>query len=131
MNKEDLNDYAILLLRIGLGLMMIPHGLSKAEMLVSGNEIHFADPFGLGATISLVLTIGAELFCSLLIIIGFKLRYFILPLIITMLVAVFIININNPWSKMEFPMLYLLGYTVLLITGGGKFSVDTYLFKKN
>ncbi|MFA8436905.1 MAG: DoxX family protein [Marinifilaceae bacterium] len=124
MKKEYLNEYGLLVLRIGLALLMLPHGFGKAGLLFSGNEIQFPDPLGVGATASLTLAVLAEVVCSLLILVGFKVRYSVIPLIVTMLVAIFVIHINDPWAKSELGALYLLGYIVLAITGSGKYSVD-------
>jgi putative oxidoreductase len=129
MKKDNLMDYGLLVLRMGLALLMLPHGIGKFGMLLNGNEIHFPDPFGVGATASLILAVIAEIVCSLFILVGFKLRYSVIPLIITMLVAIFVIHINDSWAKSELGALYLLGYIVLAITGSGKYSFDALLKK--
>jgi len=130
MKKEHLNDYGLLVLRIGFALLMLPHGLAKAGLLFSGNTIQFPDPLGLGAAVSLTLAVLAEVVCSLFILVGFKLRYSVIPLIVTMLIAIFVIHINDAWAKSELGALYLLGYVVLAITGSGKYSVDSLILKK-
>lgn len=130
MKKEHLNDYGLLVLRIGLALLMLPHGFAKAGLLFSGNEIQFPDPLGVGATLSLGLAVAAEVICSLLILVGFKVRYSVIPLILTMLVAILVIHINDPWAKSELGAVYLLGYVVLAVAGSGKYSIDHYIFQK-
>jgi len=127
MKKEQLNDIGLLVLRIGMALLMLPHGFGKASLLFSGNEIHFPDPLGVGATASLSLAVLSEIVCSLLILVGFKVRFSVIPLIVTMLVAIFVIHINDPWDKSELGALYLLGYVVLAIAGSGKYSVDSLI----
>lgn len=130
MKKEQLNEYGLLVLRIGLALLMLPHGFGKAGLFFSGNEIQFPDPLGVGATLSLGLAVGAEVVCSLLILVGFKVRFSVIPLIATMLIAILVIHINHPWGKSELGALYLLGYTVLAIAGSGKYSLDRLILKK-
>lgn len=130
MKKDQLNDYGLLVLRIGLALLMLPRGFGKAGLFFSGNEIQFPDPLGVGATLSLGLAVGTEVVCSLLILVGFKVRFSVIPLIATMLIAILVIHINHPWEKSELGALYLLGYTVLAIAGSGKYSLDRLILKK-
>lgn len=130
MKKDKMVNYGLLLLRIGLALLMLPHGIAKATMLLGSEEIIFLDPLGIGAMVSLILAVLAEVGCSLLILVGWKVRWAVLPLLFTMLVAIFVVHINDPWVKIELAALYLLGYMVLAITGGGYYSMDTLLSKK-
>ncbi|MEL6720192.1 MAG: DoxX family protein, partial [Bacteroidota bacterium] len=94
-------DIGLLLLRLTFGgLMIINHGWGKMMKFFDDAPIKFADPFGIGETPSLALTVFAEVACAVLIIIGFLTRWATIPLIITMLVAAFIIHINDPFKKM-------------------------------
>lgn len=122
-------DVVLLILRIGLGGMMLVHGLPKLEMLMAGGEIQFPGILGMSPALSLFLAVFAEFFCSILLILGLATRFATIPLIITMLVAVFVIHANDPFANQELGLHYLLGYIVLLILGGGKFSIDAMLIK--
>jgi len=119
-------DIALLLLRVTIAVMMLTHGIPKLEML-STDPIAFLDFMGLGPEISLYLTIFAEVICSFLLLFGITTRLAVIPLIITMLVAIFVVHINDPFAKMEMGIHYLLVYIVLLLLGGGKYSVDYVL----
>ena len=59
----------LLILRVFVGITMLTHGLAK---LTSFSELSatFPDPIGLGRTLSLILIIGAEVGCSLFVIVG-------------------------------------------------------------
>ena len=122
------SDLIILILRLSIAALMLTHGLPKLSKLLSGGEIQFADPIGLGSTLSLVLVVFSEVLCSAFIAIGYKTRLATLPLIFTMLVAAFIIHINDGIYKQEKAILYILVYLSFLITGSGRFSID--YFKK-
>lgn len=123
-------DKGLLILRLGSGLMMLfAHGLPKL-MNFGHLSKNFADPIGLGPLISVILAIFSEFICALLIAVGFKTRLAAIPLIITMLVAAFIVHVNDPFSKQEFPLLYAVCYLVLVFTGSGKYSVDHKLSDK-
>ena len=122
------SDLVILILRLSIAALMLTHGLPKLSKLLAGGEIQFADPIGLGSTLSLVLVVFSEVLCSAFIAIGYKTKLATLPLIFTMLVAAFIIHINDGIYKQEKAILYILVYLSLLITGSGRFSID--YFKK-
>ena len=120
----------ILLLRITLAAFMITHGGPKLSKLLAGGEIQFSDPLGLGPPLSLALVVFAEFFCSLLIGIGLGTRLAAIPLMITMLVAAFIIHGPDPFREKEMALLYLLFYLTLLVIGSRKYSFD-YLMTRN
>ena len=118
-------DLASLLLRLAFGsLMLVNHGWKKMLKLFADEPIKFADPIGLGPEISLYLTVFAEVICAFLIIIGLRTRIAVVPLIITMLVAVFIIHIDDPLKRMESGILYGIAYIAIGLLGSGKYSVD-------
>jgi putative oxidoreductase len=119
-------DIALLLLRLTFGgLMLINHGLPKMEKLMAGGEIKFADPIGIGMENSLYLAVFAEVVCVVLLMIGAFTRFALVPLIVTMLVAIFIVHGGDPFGKMEKAILFLVPYICLLITGAGWYSVDS------
>src|SRR5690606_215545 len=119
-------NIVILLMRIGVAVMMLVHGLPKLEMLLSGEAIEFPSVMGLSPALSLILAVFAEVLCSLLILFGFGTRLATIPLIITMLVAVFYIHAGDPFAAQELGLQYLMVYLVLLILGSGKYSLDAF-----
>jgi putative oxidoreductase len=118
----------LLLLRIGVGAFMLTHGVPKLMKLLGG-DLTFADPFGLGAGVSLVLIVFAEALCSIFIFVGLGTRLASIPLIITMLVATFIQHADDPFGRKELALLYLLIYVTLLVLGSGKYSIDALISK--
>ena len=123
-----LTDLSLLLLRLAFGgLMFLNHGLGKFNKLMAGGEIKFASVFGMGAELSLGLAVFAEALCALLVVIGLFTRMAVIPLIITMLVAIFVIHIGDPFKKMESAIIYLIPYLVLFWNGSGKYSVDEFI----
>jgi putative oxidoreductase len=121
------NDLALLIGRIALAMLMLSHGLPKMQMLFSGDPVQFPAAFGMSAGLSLTLVVFAEVLCSLLILAGFGTRLASVPLIITMLVAVFSFHAADPFAKKELAVLYLSGYLVLLFAGSGKYSLDHFV----
>jgi putative oxidoreductase len=107
--------------------MLFGHGLGKLQRILSGNEIKFLDPFGIGATASLYLATFAEFFASILIVIGLFTRIGSIALIVTMSVAAFIAHSDDPFSGQEKSLMYLVSYVLLFLTGPGKYSFHTIM----
>jgi putative oxidoreductase len=128
--SEGYANVCLLLVRVGVGSFTLTHGIPKLSRLTSGEEIKFADPFGFGPVISLLLVVIAEVICSILIILGLGTRLASVPLIITMLVAALHAHANDPFGTKEKPLLFLLIFIVLLVFGSGKYSVDQALNRK-
>ena len=131
MDKNLLTNVGLLFLRGMTSILMITHGVSKVEMLLSGNAHLFPNPIGLGSTLSLILVIGAELFCSIAILIGFKSRLFALPLIFDMIIAAFVAHAGSSFQQKELAIIYLVIYISIALLGGGEFSLDTFIEKRS
>lgn len=128
-NLNTKQSFGILLLRVGLGLMMaFSHGYPKL-MAYSDKADSFPDPIGVGSEFSLILTIFAEFICGILLALGALTRLVLIPLIITMVTAVFVIHADDPFSKQEFGLLYLIPFITILFTGAGKYSIDKMIGK--
>ena len=110
--------------------MLLGHGLGKFQKLISGAEIKFLDPFGLGSSISFSLAVFSEFFASALLIFGLFTRFSTLSLIITMAVAAFIAHSDDPFGTKEKSLLFLVSYILLFLTGPGKYSLQTLINKK-
>lgn len=129
-SNQTVVNAALLILRIGIACFMLTHGWPKLMKLLAGGEIQFLDPFGLGATASFVLAIFAEVLCSFLLLFGLATRWETIPLIITMLVAIFVAHAADGFQKQELPGHYVLVYLFLLLVGPGKYSLDYFIGRK-
>jgi putative oxidoreductase len=114
---------SMLLLRVVFGILMMSHGYDK---LVHFNErkSDFYNLFGIGSTSSLVLSIFAEFFCALFLIIGLFTRVVALPLVINMSVALFSVHNMDFFNTGEKATLFLAGFLTILFCGPGRVSVD-------
>lgn len=127
---DPLTSFALLLLRVWVGLFMaFGHGWGKLTTF-SERAAQFADPFGLGSSLSLGLAVFAEFFCALAIAVGFATRGALIPLIVTMITAGFIIHGDDPFGKKELALLYLAPFVTLLFSGPGRFSLDRMFANK-
>ena len=121
-------SFALLVLRVVIGGLMIPHGYSKL-MKFAAKSSSFADPFHIGSPLSMSLSVFAELFCAALIVMGFMTRPACIPLIVAMSVAVFNSHHGEIFGDGEHAALYLGGFIALLFTGPGKISMDKLIGK--
>ena len=126
-----MKDLGILILRVFISVFMIyGHGFPKLQKLLSGSEIKFSDPLGIGSGFSFGLTVFAELFCSVLLLFGLFPRLSTIALIITMFVAAFIHHAADPFLAKEKALMYLVVYVSLIIFGPGKYSLNKFLPSK-
>ena len=116
-------NIAMFVIRVSAGLLMMAHGYDKlvhfAEMKNS-----FTNFLGMGSTLSLILVIFAEFFCSLFLVIGLFSRLVVIPLIIDMCVALFMVHHSDVFGDGEKDALFLLAFLTILLCGSGKASVD-------
>src|SRR5699024_10425097 len=64
-------DIGLLILRLVFGFVLIyGHGFEKLITIFNGDEIQFANPIGIGATLSFYLAAFAEGICTILLILG-------------------------------------------------------------
>ena len=124
-------DFGLLLFRLIIGGLMLTHGIPKLLTFFGSEEIVFADPIGLGETVTFTFAVFAEFVCAMLIILGWVTRFASIPLIITMAVAAIIVHWTDGFGRQELPLLYMGGFLLLFFTGAGKFSLDYYLIKKD
>ena len=124
---------ALLVARLWFGLtMLFNHGFDK---LAHFNDIvgTFPDPLRLGQEASLIMVILAEVVGALLLTVGFMTRVAAALLVIDMFVAFLMVHKTamNGQGSGELAFLYLAGFVMLLIAGGGLFSLDTLAFNKS
>jgi putative oxidoreductase len=138
------NDWSLLVLRLGLGLVFLPHGLQKTLGLFggygfSGTYGFFTDQMGLPGLVA-VLGILAESLGALGLIFGALTRLGALGIAANMVGAIFLVHWQNGffmnWSGkaggegFEFHLLAITIAIVLLIRGGGAASIDRLLARR-
>lgn len=119
-------DLALLVLRVWFAVPLLTlHGWGKLANFAERSS-RFSDPYGIGSPASLALATFAEVFCSILLVIGFATRFAALSCLITMMTAFFFAHGHRftGQGNGELPFMYGGAFLVLLIAGGGRYSVD-------
>lgn len=122
-------NISLLILRLGIGALMLTHGWPKLLRLFEGGEISFPDPLGIGSLMSLIMASLTEVAGSVLVMLGLATRLAAASLAFTMFVAAFVVHADDPFQRKEPGLMYLLVYIVLIITGSGRYSVDRLIRK--
>ena len=122
---------ALLIFRIAAAAFMLSHGIPKLTKLLSGEEIQFADPYGLGPVTSFVLVIFAEFICSILVMLGVATRLAALPLVFNMATAVIFAHAHDPFAVKEKALLFLIIFGLLAVVGPGRYSFDHALSQRS
>lgn len=130
----------ILLIRVVVGVLMAFYGYEKLihfdEMAASDFWAKNVSFLGMTGKTPLALTVFAEFFCSLLLIVGLLTRLALIPLLICMgyivaVVAQFsIIETGDHGANLNSGFIYFIIYLGLFFTGAGKYSLDALITKK-
>lgn len=128
-NYTDLGfNVAMLFLRLALGIMLMQHGYFKLVNFATMKD-SFLNFLGMGSAVSLSLSIFAEFFCSIFIMIGLFTRLTVIPIIIGLVVALMKAHNNAIFGEGELPAVYVAGFLIIFLLGPGKVSVDRLIGK--
>lgn len=120
--------FSMLLLRVVFGGLILLHGWPKLINFAAKSRA-FPDPLGVGHTVSLGMTVFAEVFCAVFLILGLLTRLAAIPLIICMGVIIFMIKRAEPVNEKELPVLFLAAFVAILFIGPGRVSIDGLIGK--
>jgi putative oxidoreductase len=120
MNEAKYQDLGLLFLRASGALFLLwVHGLPK--LLNYSEQLKLIeDPFHLGAHITLLLAIFAEVLCPLLIIAGVLVRLACVPILAVLLIALRVVHPEWTLFEAQFGWLLLIIFSTLLISGPGR-----------
>jgi len=135
------NDYLATVLRVGLGVAILPHGAQKLLGWFGGPGIggtvdFFSQAFGIPAALAL-LVIAAEFFGALGLIVGLFSRIAAAAIALVMVGAVWMVHLPHGffmnWSGtqagegIEYHILAVAISIAIIIRGSGAFSLDQQL----
>lgn len=123
-------DLGLLILRLGLGVMMLLHGVAKISNGLGGIEAVLAAQ-NLSSWIAYGVYVG-EIIAPLFMIVGYYTRLASLVFVVNMIVAVALVHPNDifvltntgGWA-IEMQGLYILGALTLVFTGAGKYAISS------
>ena len=117
-------NIALFLLRVTLScLICLDHGIPKI-INFSAWRSQFYNLFHIGSSTTLVLSIFAEVFAAMFLVLGLFSRLAALLLVINMLFAAFIYHQGQPIKDYEDAIIFFFGFLTILLVGPGKISVD-------
>jgi putative oxidoreductase len=131
------DDVSVLIARLFLGVVILPHGWQKLLGMFGGfgfsATVDFFVNSGIPAAVAFLIIIG-ESFGAVGLIVGFLSRLAALGITLIMLGAIFLVHLpngffmnwssNQPGEGFEYHLLAIGLALVVLIKGGGKWSVD-------
>ncbi|WP_458725134.1 DoxX family protein [Pseudomonas mandelii] len=121
---ERAQDLGLLFLRVTGGVFLLwVHGLPKLLNFSAQLQV-IEDPFHLGANVTLMLAIFAEVLCPLLIIAGVLVRLACLPILAVLLIALLVVHAQWSLDEGQFGWLLLIMFTSLLIAGPGRLALN-------
>jgi putative oxidoreductase len=121
---ERVQDLGLLFLRVSSSLFLLwVHGLPKLLNYSAQLQV-IEDPFHLGANLTLMLAIFAEVLCPLLIIVGLLVRMACLPILSVLLVAMVVVHPQWSIEEGQFGWLLLILFTSIFIAGPGRLALN-------
>ena len=126
--RDKVISVLLFLFRLFFGILFFMHGLDK---LTNFDQLSSTYPsvFGFGSYMTLILSVFTEFCCSLFLIFGLLTRLILLPMIVSMSVAFFVIH-DSMMPDGELSLIYLIIFLGLYLTGPGRYSLD-YLIDMN
>ena len=79
---------------------MMTHGYPKLLNLFSDNP-SFGNPIGIGEVPTLIIAVLAEFIAPIFIIIGYRTKIFTLLPMVTMVIAAFVVHLDDPFKRKE------------------------------
>ena len=120
--RDRVISLLILALRLFFGILFFSHGFDK---MMNFNELSYTFPsaFGFGSYMTLMLSIFCEFACSIFLIAGLLVRITVIPMIAAMAVAFFDVH-DGMFPDGELSLIYMVLFSILYITGPGRYSLD-------
>jgi putative oxidoreductase len=129
-SSQTTTDIGLLLLRLWFGIVMAAaHGLGKFSK-IEGFAAGLASDGMPAPELMAWLAALTETVGGFFIALGLLTRPVALGLVFTMCIAAFMRHIDDPFSKMEFALLYAFGFLCLLVAGPGRLSLDHLIGKR-
>lgn len=122
-------DRAILFLRLFIGVLISLHIIDKLQ---SYNFVLTGYPALLfeSSWATFVIFTFLEAIFAVMIIVGYGTRFAAFIMALGMFVEIFIIYPSLGWLGVERQILYIGIYVTLVLSGGGRYSLESHLYRK-
>jgi len=121
---DEARDLGLLALRLGAGALIWNYHMRPKLAHFDLELAHFPDPMGVGHAASFILALLSEGACSIFVAVGLLTRLASLPIVFTMVVVLFLAAGGLEGADVQAALLYALPYTVIILTGPGRWSLD-------
>jgi len=134
MNISNIN-FAALLLRVGLGVILVAHGLLKLMVFTLAGTAQFFEQVGFPAWMAYPVT-AVEIVGGALLIVGFYSRYVAIATIPVLLGALYV-HLGNGWlftaqnGGWEYPAFLAMSAVVVALLGDGEYSIQNIFIQRN
>lgn len=129
---SDKIDYAVLFLRVVIGIRLLVASWAAAfswqgmlEVKDFFESVHLPIPL-----VSAIVAVYAELLGGVLFMVGFKIRFAALLMVINFVVAIAFVDIRNVYTKAFPAWVILTASFFFLCYGAGKISLDRLLSRQ-
>jgi putative oxidoreductase len=128
MIKTDTAPYAVLLLRVALGVLFLAHGLAKIFVFTPAGFVGYFATLGLPAVLAYAI-IALEILGGAALVLGIYAPLVALPLAVEMLAIIVLVHWKYGWAFQnkgggwEFPALWLVALIALFLLGDGALAV--------
>ncbi len=123
---EEMKSYGPLLLRISIAALFLYTGITK--LMNPTGPITMLSNLGFPApTLLAWILLLSEIIFGLAVLVGWRLKYTVWPLIIILLVAIYKVSLPNANGNYVNLLFHILGIAALLSlsrTGPGKYSIE-------
>lgn len=115
----------IIFIRLVFGFHLLYYSWGDVISLTAGNNAEFLESLGVPFPVIMSwLYILTQFFGGIFIILGFKIRLIAVPLIITFLVAYFLVHGSDPY-KDAYPAIQMLAVSLFFLFNGSGKSLST------
>jgi putative oxidoreductase len=122
------NDWGLLILRVVLGFVMIKHGFPKLRDIRGTGERFEKMGFRPGKLLALIVVV-IEFFGGILLVFGLLTQIVSVFIVIQFALLVFVLGVvkREKFGEWEFDLLVVGAAALLVVSGGGVYSLDEFL----
>ncbi|MCO6148645.1 DoxX family protein [Flavobacterium sp. NRK1] len=128
--KSKTYNFAILFFRVAVATeLLIVHGLKKIGIGVAMPEV-IPNPLGFPEAFNNFVAIAANVYLPILVILGFLTRLAALPALAVTATGYFVMHGHDSLAERDIPFMFSISLLMIIMLGGGKYSLDGYLNKR-